>query len=119
MGGRELLLLFIALFLTALLEVPALSLRGIHDERLFWSIPLNLATNLLLNASLSLFDVRFAWDDEAYALGVVGGEALVVLLEAGIYALIKKDGRNLRSSLYANFISFFLGGALLMGIAGI
>jgi len=117
--GHDVLLLLIAAFLTALLEMPALSLCGIHDERLLWSIPLNLASNLLLNASLSLFDTWFAWDAEAYALGVVGGEVLVVLLEAGVYALIKKDGRNLRSSLYANFLSFSLGGVLLMGIAGI
>ena len=96
--------IFLACFLTVLIETPVLWLFGMRSrDAVTLAVCANVVTNLLLNLALR-FVVRSS------ALSVLTGEALVVLAEYAVYALaFGRSRRLLLLTLLANALSFSLG----------
>lgn len=90
------------------LEFAVLLCLKVFDSRLYFSLPLNLCTNLLLNSLLSLTQ-----SEAAYWIYLLLGEALVVYGEAKFYGWMKSDPKNVKISLAANAVSFFVGGGMM------
>ena len=57
---REITRLIVGVFLTMTIELIVLYIEKVKDKRLWLSLPINLLTNLLLNCSLSLINVKRA-----------------------------------------------------------
>ena len=104
---REIITLLSACLLTVILEFITLYLLKVRDSRLYFSIPINIGTNLLLNCLLSFSKVPY------YYLFLVIGEIIVIIVEALFYQLIKKDKKNYLYSLIANLISGICGSLLI------
>ena len=95
--------------LTVIIEVVVLLIMKVKDLRLLISIPLNLGTNILLNTILML------QDNTGFVLysRIVMFVLLIILLEAIIYQLIKKDNKNYLYSSIANIASYIIGSVLV------
>ncbi len=106
---REIAMILLAVSLTVLMEFVTLYLLKVRDERLYFSMPINIGTNLLLNSTLSLLYWASDW---LYYLVIVIGEIIVVIIEALLYQLIKKDNKNYLYSFIANAVSGVLGSLL-------
>ena len=107
---REISLLVVACLLTASMELVILYLLKVRDKRLWFSIPINIGTNLLLNSSLALLR---GLDSFIYYTILVAFELLVVIIEALFYQLIKRDNKNYLYSLFANLVSGLIGSLLV------
>ena len=105
---REISKLIASACFTMAIELVVLYFAKVRDKRLWFSLIINLLTNLLLNSLLSLVTI-----DWLYILLLVIGEILVFLIEWLLYNLIQKDKKNWLYSLLANSISFVIGSSLL------
>lgn len=95
-------------FLTMSIELVVLYLFKVRDKRLWFSLLINLLTNLLLNSCLSFLDTSFL-----YVLFLIIGEILVFLVEWFFYELLVKDEKNWLYSLSANLSSFIFGSLII------
>lgn len=101
--------LITAMSLTMMIELVVLFLMGCRDKRLWWSLPINLCTNGLLNVTVSF---AASWHIAFQILLIVGLEGIVFLIEALLYDLLIKEKKNFLYSLVANLASG-IGGSLL------
>lgn len=107
---RDIAIIISSLLLTVILEWLFFYIIKIRDKRLWLSIPINIVTNLSFNLFLTFFlTKKMSQTDILFWLIVVGLEILIVLVEGGLYQLIKKDIRNLLYSLIANAITALYG----------
>lgn len=104
---REIITLLSACLLTVILEFITLYILKVRDSRLYFSIPINIGTNILLNVLLSLSQKPL------YYLFLIIGEIIVIIVEALFYQLIKKENKNYLYSLIANLISGVFGSLLI------
>ena len=104
---REIIALLSACLLTVILEFITLYILKVRDSRLYFSIPINIGTNILLNVLLSLSQKPL------YYLFLIIGEIIVIIVEALFYQLIKKENKNYLYSLIANLISGVFGSLLI------
>lgn len=104
---REIIALLSACLLTVILEFITLYILKVRDSRLYFSIPINIGTNVLLNVLLSLSQKPL------YYLFLIIGEIIVIIVEALFYQLIKKENKNYLYSLIANLISGVFGSLLI------
>ena len=95
--------------ITVIIEVITLLIFKVKDLRLLISVPLNIATNVLLNTVLQL------QGNTGFVLysRVVIFELLIILFEAIIYQLLHKDKKNYLYSSVANIASFIIGSLVI------
>ena len=95
--------IFLACFLTVLIETPVLWLLGMRSrDEVSLAVCVNIVTNLTLN--LAFLAIPYT------ALAVLIGETLVVLAEYAVYALaFGRSWRLFLRTLLANALSFTLG----------
>ena len=104
---REIITLLSACLLTVILEFITLYILKVRDSRLYFSIPINIGTNILLNVLLPLSQKPL------YYLFLIIGEIIVIIVEALFYQLIKKENKNYLYSLITNLISGVFGSLLI------
>lgn len=107
---RDVAIIICSCVLTVILEWLFFFIIKIKDKRLWLSIPINIVTNLSFNLFVTYFlTKKMSQTDILFWLIIVGLEILIVLVEGGLYQLIKKDRKNLLYSLIANAITAFYG----------
>ena len=105
---REITKFIVAALLTMTIELIVLQLEKVRDKRLWFSLIINLLTNLLLNSAFSF--ITNIW---IYIPVLIVGEGIVFLIEWGFYQLIKKDNKNWWYSLSTNLASFIIGSPIV------
>lgn len=95
--------------LTVIIEVIVLFILKVRDLRLLISIPLNIGTNVFLNAVLS-WQANTGW---LLYSRIFIFEVLIFLFETFVYQLINKDKKNCLYSLLANLASLAIGSVLI------
>ena len=104
---REIAFFIFGICLTISMELVTLYLLKVRDERLWFSIIINLGTNALLNSVLGLINPYISLT--IYIVLVIVFEICIVGIEGLFYQLIKKDKKNFLYSLIANAVSGIIG----------
>lgn len=89
------------------MELVTLYLLKVRDQRLWFSIIINLCTNALLNSILGLINPYI--ELPLYIVLAILFEICIVGIEGLFYQLITKDKKNFLYSLIANAVSGILG----------